>query len=140
MIRYIQAKEHFSCYSQTHIKTKNGMLSIVTEKYQVKLSKKILLTFDLLPTNYACVYHNQMCEIDNGYYVPIDRKIAGLNMSPTTQTNTISRDIRVCHFPLFVSDYLSQCLIWSPIISGYPKYILFSQFFLSHCNIRNIIK
>ena len=35
----------------------------------------------------------------------------------------------VCHSPPFVSDYFSQCLIWSPIISGYTKHIFFPRFF-----------
>ena len=33
--------------------------------------------------------------------------------------------IRVSHLPLFISDYISKYLIWSPIISGYPKHIFF---------------
>ena len=32
---------------------------------------------------------------------------------------------RLCHSPIFVSDYFSQCLIWSLIISRYPKHIFF---------------
>ena len=33
--------------------------------------------------------------------------------------------LKVCHSPLFFSDYFSQCLIWSQIISGYRKPIIF---------------
>ena len=39
-------------------------------------------------------------------------------------------NIRVCNSPLFVTDYFSQCLIWSPIISGYPKHIFSEISFL----------
>ena len=106
----------FECYRNSHYTSSGTTLQITTQKYTLSLQPRTLLTCTLLHNNMLSAYHNHLCRIKDGKYIPEDTKLPALAISTLDQSSH-----NIARYPtpsdLLDSAYLRQHQDGSPMPS-----------------------
>ena len=81
----------FSCYKNSISKIEQGKLQVITQKYDLHLQPRTLLSCALLPNNQLSAYHHGLAYRDGDLYSFQDKSLPPLHISPEKQHLTTWR-------------------------------------------------
>ena len=87
----------FVCYRNTIFNVKGNVITATTQKYELGLQHRILLTCNIVQPNKLSIYHNKLATIEEDFYIPQD-KITKITKLPQRR-GMIRRWTRQCQQP-----------------------------------------
>ena len=75
----------FICYKNTIFNVNDNKIKATTQKYELSLKNRILLTCSIVQPNKLSIYHNTLATIENGFYIPESKILKKLSIDPVEQ-------------------------------------------------------
>ena len=78
----------FICYRNTIFNVKGSVITATTQKYELSLQRRILLTCNIVQPNKLSIYHNTLATIEKDFYIPEDKILPKLSIDPIHQAKS----------------------------------------------------
>ena len=75
----------FSCYRNSIFKIEQDQIKVITQKYNLHLQPRILLSCALIQNNKLSAYHHGLAHIKGDFYLFEDKNLPKLHISPEKQ-------------------------------------------------------